>query len=432
MPLEDYKEDMERCIRCSHCKHVPYVPLARVDRTFRDVCPSVARFNWHSFSGGGKMITAYALLLNRIDYTPTLEKIVYACQMCGACDVSCKVQMDIEPFETLLELRARLVENGVFPAELTPIFDGLKKEDNMMQKPKAERGRWADGLQLKDLTKEKAEVAFHVGCRFSFDSELWQVARTAATLLKNAGVDVGIFGRDETCCGGRAYELGFQGEFIKYMDHNLEAWKNAGVKTVITPCSDCYATFKAWYSRYGHREFQVLHVVEYLEQLIKEGKIKLRRNIPMVVTYHDPCHLGRLSEPYLYSSPGKPYITQKKRVLGTMLIHEPPKPWRRGANGIYDPPRNILKSIPGLKFVEMYRIREYAWCCGAGGGVKDAYPDFAIWAAKQRIKEARAVGAEAIVTACGWCERNFKDALGEMDGSIKMYDLVELVEEAIE
>jgi Fe-S oxidoreductase len=134
-------------------------------------------------------------------------------------------------------------------------------------------------------------------------------------ILKEAGINFGIIGVDEACCGGRAYEFGYQGELLKYMDHNIEVWRNAGVKTIVTPCSDCYATFKAWYSRFGRGEFEVLHSIEYLERLIREGKIKLVKEVPMRVTWHDPCHLGRLSEAYLYSSPGKPYITPPKKVF---------------------------------------------------------------------------------------------------------------------
>jgi Fe-S oxidoreductase len=432
LPLEDYMMLVKRCVRCSSCKHVPHLMLWRVDRKFRHVCPSIERYNFHSWSGGGKMITAYALLSKRIDYSPTLMDIVYQCLMCGACDISCKNQTDLEPLEVMLELRAKCVENGCYPIEFIPLIEGLRREDNMMQKPKSERGKWAEGLNVKKIPEERAEVLFHAGCRFSFDEDLWPIARSTLTVLMSAGVDVGIFGGDETCCGGRAYELGFQGEFVKYMEHNLEAWRNAGVKTVITPCSDCYATFKAWYSRYGRREFEVLHTVEYLDRLIRNGKVRLTNKVPMVVTYHDPCHLGRLSEPYLYSAPGKPYTTPPRKATAGMLIYEPPKPFRKGAKGIYEEPRRILKSIPGLKLTEMYRIREYSWCCGAGGGVKEAYPDFAIWTAKQRILEAKSVGAKAIVTACGWCERNFRDAVKETGENMAIYDIIELVEKAME
>jgi Fe-S oxidoreductase len=302
----------------------------------------------------------------------------------------------------------------------------------MMQRSREERGAWVDGLNVKKLPGENAQVLFHAGCRFSFDKDLWPILKITVTLLKEAGIDAGVLGAGEPCCGGRPYELGFQDEFVKYMECNIASWKKAGVKKIVTPCSDCYATFKAWYSRYGHRDFEILHSTEYLEQLIANGRIRLTKEIPMVVTYHDPCHLGRLSEPYLYSSPGKPYISPPKKVLGTMLVYDPPKPWRKGARGVYETPRNILKSIPGVKFVEMHRIREYSWCCGAGGGVKEAYPDFAIWTAKQRIFEAKSVGAEAIVTACGWCERNLKDAVKETDETINIYDIAELIQKATE
>jgi Fe-S oxidoreductase len=99
--------------------------------------------------------------------------------------------------------------------------------------------------------------------------------------------------------------------------------------------------------------------------------------------------------------------------------------------GVYEPPRNVLKSIPGLRLVEMNRIKEYTWCCGAGGGVIDAYPDFNMWTAQERIREAKSTGAEALVTACPWCIRNFKDAVKELGDTLKVYDVVELLEQSI-
>ncbi len=122
----------------------------------------------------------------------------------------------------------------------------------------------------------------------------------------------------------------------------------------------------------------------------------------------------------------------EKKVLGQMIVHDPPKKFRRGAGGVYETPRDILKSIPGLKLVEMHRIKEYAWCCGAGGGVIDAYPDFALWTATERLKEATSVGAEAIVSACPWCKRNFLDAARQAGNEIAVYDIVELVEKAVQ
>jgi Fe-S oxidoreductase len=113
------------------------------------------------------------------------------------------------------------------------------------------------------------------------------------------------------------------------------------------------------------------------------------------------------------------------------VIHEPKKVRYNGVSGIFEPPREVLKNIPGLKLVEMERIREYAWCCGSGGGVKEAYPDFSLWTAGERIEEAKSTGAEAIVTACGWCERNFYDAIHQNLEKMQVYDIIELVEQAL-
>jgi len=421
--LEDYRADMERCSWCSYCKWVPFVHIK--SWRFAKGCPSIAYSNFWSYSASGRLSVALSLLDGRSDYTDGLLDIVYKCQMCGLCDVACKVcKYHMEPIEAMRELRFKLVEDGQLLPQHRPIIDSLRKEDNMMMKPRAERGNWAEGLDIKDLTKETAEVAFHTGCRFCYDEELWRIPRTALTLLKDAGVDVGIMGKDETCCGGKAYDMGYQGEFTKYAENNIEAWTNAGVKTVVTSCSDGYHAFKRLYPQLGSK-FEVVHTVEFIDRLIKEGKIKLTKTIPMTVTYHDPCNLGRRGEPYV------PWKGVEKRIRNQIVVHEPKKPRYNGVFGVYDPPRDVLKSIPGLELAEMERIREYSWCCGASGGVREAYPDLSSWTARERIEEAKSTGAEAIVTACPWCERNFIDAINGDGQRMKVYDIVELVQQAI-
>ena len=424
MALEDYRGNMQRCTRCSYCKWVLWDHLK--SWRFAKGCPSIGYHNFQSYSAGGRLAVALSLLDGTINYTDGVLDIVYQCQMCGACDVACKIcRYDMEPLATLHELRARLVEDGQLLPMHMFIIDNLKKEDTMIAgKVKADRGKWAEGLNIKDLTKEKAEVAFHAGCRLSYDEELSKVAKAAVTLFKNAGVDIGIMGKEENCCGGRAYEIGYKGEFSKYATNNVEAWTNAGVKTVVTSCSDGYWAFKRLYPEMGCK-IEVLHTVELIERLIKEGKLKFTKAIPKVVTYHDPCHLGRQGEPYI------PWKGVEKRIYGQMLVHEPKKPRFNGVNGIYDSPRNILNSVPGLELVEMERIRENAWCCGAGGGVIDTYPELCSWTVTERIEEARATGAEAIVTACPWCERNFIDAIEKSDVKMKVYDIMEVVQQAI-
>jgi Fe-S oxidoreductase len=192
----------------------------------------------------------------------------------------------------------------------------------------------------------------------------------------------------------------------------------------VVSCSDCYYTFKHLYPKLGSK-VEVLHTVEFIDRLIQQGKIKLQKAVPVKVTYHDPCHLGRQGEPYV------PWEGKERKILNQIVIYDPPKPRYNGAWGIYDPPRNILKSILGLQLVEMERIREYAWCCGAGGGCYDAYPDFASWTANERITEAMSTGAEALVTACAHCERNFNDTVKANGQKMQVLDIIELVQQAI-
>lgn len=424
MALKDYEHDMQRCSRCSYCKWIPYE--SQQDMNFIKGCPSVARYNWHAYAASGKWNMSYSLLHGRIDYSDAFQDAVYRCQMDGNCDVSCKTVQDIEPLEHMQELRIKFVEDGQLLPEHSIVIDGLKKEDNMMLAKKADRGRWADGIKVKDLNSEKAEVAFHAGCRYAFDQELWSIVKGGLTLLLDAGVDVGIWGNEEVCCGGRSYQWGYAGEIIKYAGHIMETLRASGVETLVTPCADCYQAFKVLYDKIGKKlDIEIIHLTEYLHRLIKDGTIQLTREVPLTVTYHDPCHLGRLAEPWIH------WKGKEIKVMGQMICHDPPKKYRRGANGVYDIPREILESIPGLKLVEMYRTRESAWCCGAGGGVKEAYPDFATWTAAERLREAKAVGAKALATACGWCRRNFIDAMEEGADQLEVYDIIELIQKAM-
>jgi len=203
----------------------------------------------------------------------------------------------------------------------------------------------------------------------------------------------------------------------------MALFQKSGAEILVTGCADGYHAFKTLYDKYGVKNgLEVLHTTEYLDRLIKEGRLKPTRKVAMRVTYHDPCHLGRLGEPYLHWP--QEQVPVKTNILA-------PKELRRGTYGIYEPPRDVIRSIPGLKFVEMDRIKEYTWCCGSGGGVNDSNPGFARWTAEERINEAESTGAEAIVTACPWCEKSFKDAVKENGSKIKIYDVVELLAKAV-
>ncbi|MBU1055827.1 MAG: (Fe-S)-binding protein [Proteobacteria bacterium] len=424
MALIDWKADMVRCERCSNCKWVPW--QKGPGQEFAQVCPSISKHNFHAYSGAGRYHSALAYVTDKIEYTDGWLDIIYHCQMCGACDITCKTNRDMEPQEMLLALRAQCVEDGQLVPELMAVMEGLKAEDNMMQAKKADRGNWAKGLKIKDLTKEKGEVLYFAGCRISFDESLHKVAKTAISVLQKAGVDVGIFGTEEACCGGRSYEMGYQGEIESFSENNAAMFKAAGIKKIVVSCSDCYHAFKVLYHKIDRKlDVEVLHITEYIAQLIKEGKLKFSKNVPLRVTYHDPCHLGRLGEDWI------PWKGVEKKVMGQLCLHDPPKVFRRGKYGIYDAPRDILRSIPGVKLTEMKRIEEYSFCCGAGGGCMDSDPDYSLWVAKERVTEAKTTGAEAMVTACGWCERNFSDAVNDSGDALKILDIIELVEQAI-
>lgn len=424
MPLEDLRLDAMRCTRCAYCKWIPF-DLVKSAR-FSKGCPSIEYGKFHSYSAGGRLVTALSLLEGRSTVTEQVKETVFLCTLCGQCDVSCKIcRYDLEPLADLREMRAAFVKDGHELPQLAPVMDGLRKEFNMLGQPKAKRGDWATELKVKDLTKEKAEFVFHAGCRYSFDGELGHVARTAVKILQGAGVDFGIMGKQENCCGGRAYDMGYRDDFRTRTDTNLKLWKQAGVKTVITPCSNCYFTFKRLYTAEAGSNIKVLHIVEFVDQLIKAGQLKFTKPVPMTVTYHDPCHLGRQGEAYV------PWNGKEKKIFGQAVCYEPPRPRYNGAFGVYEPPRDVLNAIPGVQLVEMERIKEAAWCCGAGGGAREAYPEFSRATATERIEEAKSTGAEAIVSACPWCERNFLDAVNGSGDKLKVLDILELVEQAI-
>jgi Fe-S oxidoreductase len=422
MALEDLRNEMETCRRCSACKFIPLEKVTGYQPV--NVCPSITRYNFHTYSAGGRMVNGVALLEKRVDFSPKFMEVMYNCQTCGACDVSCKYAMDMEVIEPIYEMRIKAVSEGHTNPALDKVISSLRKQGTTVPGSRRKRGEWAEGLNIKDCTKEKVDVIYHVGCQASFNKDMWKLAQTTVKLLQKSGVDFGIAGENETCCGGRAYQMGYQEDFLNQAKKNMAMIKKSGAKTLVTACADGYHAFKVLYDKFGLRgKLEVLHITEYLARLLKEGKIKPKKRVDITVTYHDPCHLGRLGEPWIH--------WQGVEVPGHIRIFEPHREFRRGTYGVYEPPRDVLKSIPGLKLVEMTRIKEYAWCCGAGGGVNVSNPDFSLWTATERIKEAEATGAEAIATACPWCIKNFNEAIKAARRSLKVYDVVELLEKAI-
>ncbi len=418
MPLKDHQADMESCCRCSACK---FIPLEKITgQQYSNVCPSVSHYNFHSYSGGGRMGFGLGLTRGRVEYTPKTAEVVYNCHLCGACDVSCKYGMEMEVLEPLYAVREECVRSGQTVPAWDALVQGMREQAPVTMGSLGMRSDWHKGLDVRDYPVGKAAVVYHAGCLASTDVEAGSVANTAVALLLKAGLDVGVAKAGEMCCGGRSYEMGYRDEAIEQARLYAARLKASGAEELVTGCAHCYQYFKVLYPKLGvDLGLKVSHVVEKLAELVAQGTLAPKKRVDLTVTYHDPCHLGRLAEPWIAWEG-----VQRERHF---RVYDPPRVLRRGTNGVYDPPRDLLASIPGVRIVEMHRIKEYAWCCGAGGGVGETNPEFATWTAGERLHEAESTGARALVTSCPHCVRS----LSEGQISLEVYDVVEILHMAM-
>jgi len=393
------------CSRCSYCKWID--PWRVKSWKYARICPQNKRFMFDAYSAQGKCDLALAIIDGKMNWEddPRIKDILFQCTMCGGCDVMDKTIRDAEVLKLQKWMRAEYVKKmGVIP-EHRPLVDSVKNYDNVWMQPRSKRNAWAKGMKIKDIVKEKAEVLLFVGCTYGLSAELDKTITNIAKILKKCKIDFGILGSREICCGSPLEKIGAESEFERMATANVEMFNKLGVKTVLTPCAGCYGTINAEYDRFNiKKDFEVVHITELIEQSIAEGTLTFKKEVPLTVTWHDPCHLGRLSRPYV---PG------------------------REIEGVYESPRNILRAIPGVQLYEMERIKEYAWCCGGGGGVYTAFKDFAQWTALERLEEAKDTGAQALATSCPWCESNLGNAIKGMEEKIGLYNLIDLMAQAI-
>jgi Fe-S oxidoreductase len=259
------------------------------------------------------------------------------------------------------------------------------------------RGDWTSGLELKILAEGgNANTLFWVGCTGALVERNVEATLSMTRVLKAAGVDFGVLGDAETCCGDPARRAGYEFQFQIMAEQNIEIFKSHNIKEIITSCPHCYNTIKNEYPRYGG-DFKVVHYTQLIADLIRQGKLKLTNELNSILTYHDPCYLGRY-------------------------------------NSVYLEPRRILQAIPKTKLEEMERSRNKGFCCGGGGGL--------MWIEEQpgttkinqmRIEDVLKTGAETVVTACPYCLQMFEESIEHKDikDSLKARDLVELVEAAM-
>lgn len=318
---------------------------------------------------------------------------LWRCTTCGRCPQYCP--RGVKQIESGVALRRIAAENDIFPGPIAPLRTvsvGLMGEGNPFNEDRKKRADWAEGLSVKPFT-EGMEVLYFSCCYLSYAPRLKKVAAATVDILNKAGVKFGILGTKESCCGESIRKTGSEDLFKKLAKDNIKAFVDSGVKKILVSSPHSYHTFKNEYPEFMVN-FEVVHISEYLSELIKDGRLKLTKEYPKKVTYHDPCYAGR-------------------------------------HNGIFDQPREVLKSISGLELVEMADTRSDSLCCGGGGG--------RIWVetlkeerfSEIRVNQAIDVGAEVLVTSCPYCITNFEDTRLSLEDSevIEIKDITEIVQE---
>jgi len=411
---------IKRCLRCSICKWIPQLQIK--SQKYATICPSIDMFNYHAYSGGGRIIIALALEMGRLKPSQELLDIVYKCTECGGCAVACKFLNTLEPLEIIVKLREKLVSLGYGPMpKQQQYIESIKSNNNPYNELHENRLDW---LSNDIKIDPDAKVLYFVGCTSSYRRK--EIALATARIMNAASYPFKILSEYEYCCGSPILRTGDKKSFIDQVNKNLDIIEKENIDTVVFSCAGCYDTFKVDYPLEREYNFKTLHTTELFNEFIDNSKLKLNNQVLQTVTYHDPCHLGRNSEPY------EEWDGEALQMMPLVSLNMPEKPKRCGTYGIYESPRDILKKIPGINFIEMERIKEYSYCCGAGGGVKSAFPEFALKTAKTRIEEAEDTGAEIITSACPFCYTNLNDGIIEKGSNLTFYDISELLLMAID
>lgn len=293
------------------------------------------------------------------------RETVWACTSCRWCEEACP--LFISYVDKIVEMRRHLVlEKATFPEEAEIAFRGMEVNGNPWQLPAEQRADWAKGLDVP-LAGEGAsfEYLFWVGCAGAYDEAGQKSSRALATLLKAAGVSFAILGPEETCTGDSARRLGNEYLFQMLAAANVETLNRHGVKKIVTNCPHCLNTLLHEYPDFGGR-FEVVHGTQLVAQLLAEGRLALTHEVRQVLTYHDPCYLGR-------------------------------------TNGEFEAPRRVLAAIPGLVVKEAELSREKAMCCGAGGGRMWLEEKLGERINQTRVKQLDSSGAADVAVACPFC-----------------------------
>lgn len=375
MRISEFRDDIYTCnhTRCGFC---------------REDCPVYRELRFESYSCRGKMIVARGLLENLYGLSSKLAQTIYECTTCGFCKYKCALN-NIELIEAL---RADLVDAGLAIPEHESLIKWTVQYKNPYYKREAKpenRDLWANGIPFRS----GSDTLFFAGCTFSFLYP--QVAKTSALVFTKAGMEMNYFGTKENCCGSWMHRTGHLSQFEKQVEDNVKSFSEARTKRIITMCAGCYRTLAADYHEHAEGfKPEVSHGVQLLAKLVDENRLQFKERVNMLVTYHDPCHVGRHMK-------------------------------------VVEEPRKVLENIPGVRLAEAHFNKYSSHCCGGGGGLLSAFPSLAMQIALRRLQELEETGADAIVTACPFCETAFLEAAKRKGSKVQIYDVAELVAKAM-
>jgi len=387
---------LDSCVKCGSCV---------------DVCPVYAQSKELESTAGGLykdfrsfVRKTYGLPGMLFHSNRTAEKMpkglsdnAYLCTLCSRCREVCPSLINTRDLR--VSTREFMVETGCSPQWVGRLGDSVTTSYNISGDNNEDRLIWSENLERIPegvKGKEKAEVVFFVGCVPSFYPQVYRVPQSMVRIMERAEVDFATLGGKEWCCGFPLIVAGVGKSVQELASHNVGAVRKMGAKRLVTACPSCFHTWKVDYPRIIGEPlgFEVRHSTELLADLISDGKVRLGQ-FPHLVTYHDPCDLGRSS-------------------------------------GIYDPPRRIIQAIPGVTLIEMAQNRENALCCGGGGDLEMVDSDLVSAIAARKIQMALDTGAEIIVTACPQCKRTLMNAARQEKARMRVLDIVELVARIME
>lgn len=364
------------CARCGYC---------------RSVCPTYDVLSWESNSPRGRVALVRALS-EGLALSPSQAERVYDCTLCSHCTQVCPVGIDLRHF--WLAARTELAARELAPAPTRQVRDTVAECGNIYAYPNTERAGWVEYMDdpPEDLyCGRQAEVAYFVGCVSSFSPGVQRIPRAFVKVLEAAGVDFTLLA-DEWCCGFPLQASGMTAAAEQLIEHNLAQLQTTGAQTVVFTCPACRLMWQEEYARHVP-EVELLHATEFIARLIGAGRLPLGE-LDTMVTYHDPCDLGR--------------------------------------NGsVYDEPRQILAAIPGLRLVELTSNRERGLCCGGGGVLEMVAPRQVAEIAVATVQRFASTSAAAVVTACQQCVRSLETGVEESGVSAEVLDIVELVANAV-